>query len=146
MDDGILAWSDRLGSRATTLNRMLLYEGQKRALAELMAGMDEDARWLLLIGPDGIGKSTVLQSLLAQLELTDAEVVVCDGSEAAEADDLVTALRRQLQLPSPRRPLLGHGHPVADILASWLASKNPLDFDCRGNLSWALSTKRWTLP
>jgi type II secretory pathway predicted ATPase ExeA len=105
---------------------MLLYEGQKRALAELMAGMDEDARWLLLIGPDGIGKSTVLQSLLAQLELTDSEVVVCDGSEAAEADDLVTALRRQLQLPSPRRPLLGRGQPAADILASRLASNNPL--------------------
>jgi type II secretory pathway predicted ATPase ExeA len=125
-DEDIVARSARPGSAATTSHRMVLYESQKRALAELMAGMDEDARWILLIGPEGIGKSTVLESLLAQLELTDADVVICEGSEGMGTNDVLAALRRQLQLPTPRRNVLGRGHPGADIFASRETAKNPL--------------------
>jgi type II secretory pathway predicted ATPase ExeA len=113
-------------SPAITGHRTVLYDGQKRALAELMAGMDEDARWILLIGPEGIGKSTVLEALLTQLELTASDVVICEGSETNEAEDLLEAMRRQLQLPPPRRTLMPKGDGIADILASRRASKNPL--------------------
>src|SRR5678815_5213963 len=48
------------GTDATLARKSLLYEGQKRTLAELIAGMDDDARWILLVGPEGSGKSTFL--------------------------------------------------------------------------------------
>src|SRR5262245_23390723 len=97
--------SDRSGapSTVTRSDRIFLYAGQRRALADLMAGMDEDARWALVLGPSGIGKSTILQVLLAELRLTDADVVVCDGTRLSEAEALASALRLQLRLPEPAR-------------------------------------------
>ena len=107
-------------------DRIFLYTGQRRALADLMAGMDEDARWALVLGPTGIGKSTILQVLLTELRLTDADVVVCDGSRVSEAEALATGLRVQLRLPEAARKRLGQGRPGADIVASREASARPL--------------------
>ena len=102
-------------------------EGQERALAQLIAGMDEGGRWVLVLGPEGSGKSTVLRRLLAELELTDADTVVCDGSEALGADGLVAVLRSQLQLPARPAPRsLWGSRPLEDLLANQRARGKPL--------------------
>ena len=110
----------------TKSDRLFLYAGQRRALADLMAGMDEDARWALVLGPNGIGKTTVLQVLLTELRLTDADVVVCDGNRVGEVEALATSLRGQLRLAEPARKRLGQGRPGADILVSRETSARPL--------------------
>jgi type II secretory pathway predicted ATPase ExeA len=84
--------SDRVGTEPEPI---FLVESQDRALAQLMAGMDEGGRWVLLLGPEGIGKGTVLRRLLAELELTDADTVICDGSQALGADGLGPPRRNQ---------------------------------------------------
>jgi hypothetical protein len=102
-------------------------EGQERALAQLMAGMDEGGRWVLVLGPEGSGKSTVLRRLLAELELTESDTVICDGSQALGADGLVAVLRSQLQLssrPAPRS--LWGSRPLEDLLANQRARGKPL--------------------
>lgn len=114
------------GSGTVTSRKSALYEGQKRTLAKLVAGMDADARWILLVGPEGGGKTTILQALLAELRSTDAAVVVCDGFEVVEPDELVTVLRGQLRLPPPRMTFLGRGGPADDIIANRKARTNPL--------------------
>jgi type II secretory pathway predicted ATPase ExeA len=124
MHEGQFASSHGSRSAVTRSDRILLFEGQKRALAQLVAGMDEGVRWLLLLGPEGIGKSTVLHRLLAELEHTDVDVVVSDGSQAAGAEDLLAVLRGQLQVPGLKAKILGR--PVADLLASRRAREKPL--------------------
>jgi hypothetical protein len=106
---------------------IVLAEGQDRALAQLMAGMDEGGRWVLLLGPDGTGKSTVLGRLLAELALTGADTVVCDGSPVLGPDGLVAMLRSQLHLaprPSPRS--LWGSRPLEELLANQRARRKPL--------------------
>jgi hypothetical protein len=112
---------------ATGPEPIVLAEGQERALAQLMAGMDEGGRWVLVLGPEGSGKSTVLRRLLAEVELTDADTVVCDGSKALGADGLVALLRSQLQpssRPAPRS--LWGSRPLEDLLANQRARRKPL--------------------
>jgi type II secretory pathway predicted ATPase ExeA len=106
---------------------IVLAEGQDRALAQLMAGMDEGGRWVLLLGPEGIGKSTVLRQLLAELELADVDAVVCDGSPALGTDGVVALLRSQLQLaPRPAPRSLWGSRPLDDLLATQRARRKPL--------------------
>jgi uncharacterized protein len=104
----------------------VLYEGQKHALAQLVASMDEDTRWILLVGPEGSGKSVVLQALLGELRSTDADVVVCDGFEVVEPEELVRVLSSRLQIPPVRATFLGGGSPAAAIIASRRSRTNPL--------------------
>jgi type II secretory pathway predicted ATPase ExeA len=116
--------SDRVGTEPDWSFRV---EGQERALAQVMAGMDEGGRWVLVLGRDGIGKSTVLRRLRAELELTDADTVVCEGSEALGADGLVSMLRTQLRLaarPEPRS--LWGSRPLQTVLANQRARGKPL--------------------
>ena len=102
-------------------------ESQDRALAELMAGMDKGGRWVLLLGPEGVGKSTVLRRLLAELEPTDADTVICDGSRALGADGLVAELRSRLRLPPRPEPRsLWGSRPLQDLLAHQRAREKPL--------------------
>jgi uncharacterized protein len=102
-------------------------EAQDRALAQLIAGMDGGGRWVLVLGPEGIGKSTVLRRLLAELELTDADTVSCDGSRALGADGLVADLRSQLRLPPRPEPRsLWGSRPLQDLLANQRARRKPL--------------------
>ena len=106
---------------------IFLAEGQDRALAQLMAGMDEGGRWVLLLGPEGIGKSTVLRRLLAELELADADAVLCDGSPVLGTDGLVALLRSQLHLPPRPAPRsLWGSRPLEDLLANQRARRKPL--------------------
>jgi type II secretory pathway predicted ATPase ExeA len=112
---------------ATGPEPIVLSEGQERALAQLMAGMDEGGRWVLVLGPEGIGKSTVLQRLLAELELTESDTVICDGSQALRADGLVAVLRSQLQLPARPEPRsLWGSRPLEGLLANQRARRKPL--------------------
>ena len=96
-----------------------LFEGQGRALTHLLAGFDDDARWILLIGPEGSGKTVILQALRAELKSTGAEVVACDGLEAVEPHDLIVALRNRLFLPTPR----GKGFSRKDLAETIVASR-----------------------
>ena len=114
------------GTDATLARKSLLYEGQKRTLAELIAGMDDDARWILLVGPEGSGKSIILGALLAELRASDADVVVCDGSEVVEPEALAAVLRGRLHLPPPTPTFLGRGGPSDDIVASRRSRNSPL--------------------
>ena len=116
--------SDRVGPGPEPI---FLAEGQDRALAQLMAGMDEGGRWVLLLGPEGIGKSTVLRRLRAELELTDADAVLCDGSPVLGTDGLVALLRSQLHLaPRPAPRSLWGSRPLEDLLANQRARRKPL--------------------
>jgi type II secretory pathway predicted ATPase ExeA len=120
--------ADRSSSLEIAPEHVVLSEGQDHALAQLMAGMDDGARWLLVLGPEGIGKSTVLRRLLAEVERTDADIAVCDEGEAAlGADGLLAVLRSRLHLP--RRPaprsLLG-SRALEDVLANQRARQKPL--------------------
>lgn len=104
-----------------------LFEGQDRALAQLMAAMDDGRRWVLLLGPEGVGKSTVLRRLRAELELTDADAAVCDGSSVLGPDGLVTLLRSQLHLaPRPAPRSLWGSRPLDDLLAHQRSRRRPL--------------------
>ena len=86
------------GLAPTSSHDTALYEGQNRVLEELLSGMEEDARWVLLIGPEGSGKSTILKALPARLS-SDADVVVCDGADVSRPDDLMRVLRNRRVLP-----------------------------------------------
>src|SRR5262249_50000142 len=110
MDDHTEARQEPTRAPEPGTDKLVLYEGRRRALAEIMAGMDADAKWVLLLGPEGIGKSSILKRLLTELRLTDADTVLCDGVKASEADSLATALRGQLRLPEPTRRRLGPAH------------------------------------
>ena len=71
----------------------------------------------LLGGEPGIGKSTVLRRLLAELELTDADTAVCDGSGTLGADGLLAMLRSRLQLSGPAPRSLWGPRLLQDVLA-----------------------------
>jgi type II secretory pathway predicted ATPase ExeA len=119
--------TNRSSSVRVGAGQVFLSEGQDRALAQVMAGMDEGARWVLVLGPQGVGKSTVLRQLLAELELTEADSVVCDGSEALGADGLVAVLRTQLRLsPRPAPRSLWGSRPLEDLLAHQRTRGKPL--------------------
>jgi len=126
MDDHTEARQEPTRSPEPGTDKLVLYEGQRRALAEIMAGMDADAKWVLLLGPEGIGKSSILKRLLTELRLTDADTVLCDGVKASEADGLATALRGQLRLPEPTRRRLGPAYVGDDIIASRRLTRRPL--------------------
>jgi uncharacterized protein len=103
-----------------------LFTAQQAALAELMRGMDGDARWVVLLGDAGSGKSTVIRALLDELRLAAANVVVLGAANAGEVDPLVDRLRHQLGLPPRTRTLLGADRSISDILASQAAAGTPL--------------------
>jgi type II secretory pathway predicted ATPase ExeA len=102
-----------------------LFAAQQAALGELMNGIDADARWVLLLGPDGSGKSTVVRALLDELRRTAATVAVFEGRTTPDLDHLAGGLRDQLGLPRKRK-FLGDGHSVSDIVASQSALRTPL--------------------
>jgi type II secretory pathway predicted ATPase ExeA len=102
-----------------------LFAGQQAALRELMSVMDADTRWVLLLGPQGSGKSTVVRALLDELRLAAATVAVVDARTTPEVDDLAASLRDQLGLPHRRR-LFGGDHSVSDIVASQSELSKPL--------------------
>jgi uncharacterized protein len=102
-----------------------LFAAQQAALAELMTGMDADARWVLLLGAEGSGKSTVIHALLDELRLAAATVAVLDGRNTADVDQLAGGLREQLGLPRKRK-LFRNDRSIADIVASHSARRTPL--------------------
>lgn len=118
----------RPGATATTSPIPQLFAAQQAALDEVMKGMDADARWVLLLGPDGSGKSTVVRALLDELRLAAATVAVFEARTVVDVDDLAGGLRDQLGLPRKRRflKLLGDDRSVADIVASQSALRTPL--------------------
>jgi len=87
--------------------------------------MDADARWVVLVGPEGSGKSTVVRALLDELRLAPATVACFEGPQTAEVEDLVTALYSQQGLPRRRKPH-GDDRSVAEILASQSSRRTPL--------------------
>lgn len=103
-----------------------LFTAQQTALAEMMRAMDTDARWVVLIGDAGSGKSTVIRALLDELRLTAASVVVLGAANAGDADLLVDGVRHQLGLPPGNRNLLGAGRSISEIVASQAARGTPL--------------------
>jgi type II secretory pathway predicted ATPase ExeA len=103
-----------------------LFTAQQTALAEMMRAMDSGARWVVLIGDDGSGKSTVIRALLDELRLTAASVVVSGAANAGDADLLVDGVRHQLGLPPRNRKLLGAGRSISEIVASQAARGTPL--------------------
>jgi type II secretory pathway predicted ATPase ExeA len=90
-----------------------------------MTGMDADTRWVLLLGPEGSGKSTVIRALLEELRLAAATVAVLDARKTAHIDQLVGGLRDQLGLPRKRK-IFGHDHSVSDIAGSQSARRTAL--------------------
>jgi uncharacterized protein len=103
-----------------------LFIAQQTALAEMMRAMDTDARWVVLIGDDGSGKSTVIRALLDELRLAAASVAVLGAANAGEVDELVDGVRDQLGLPRGNRKLLGADRSISEILASTAARGAPL--------------------
>ena len=103
-----------------------LFTAQQTALAEVMRGMDGDARWVVLLGDAGSGKSTVIRALLDELRLAAANVAVLGAANAGELDQLVGRLRHQLGLPPRNRNPLGADRSISEILASQAAAKTPL--------------------
>ena len=91
-----------------------LFTAQQAALRELMAGMDADGRWVLLVGPEGSGKSTVVRALLDELRLASATVAAFEARKTPGVDHLVAGLSDKLGLPR-KRGLLGHSRSVSDI-------------------------------
>ena len=88
--------ADRSRSVGIGPEHIVSVASQERALTELMAGIDAGGRWVLLLGPNGVGKSTVLRRLVAEVELADADVVACQGSEVAAGDQLLAVLQDRL--------------------------------------------------
>ncbi len=103
-----------------------LFGSQERTLARLMAGIDEDVRWLLLVGNPGSGKSTVLHVLLGEIASTGADVISCHGFEAASVDDLVVLMRRQLRLPPRRVTIPGRARALKPLLEARRGARRPL--------------------
>ena len=102
-----------------------LFTSQRAVLGELMTGMDADARWVVLVGPEGSGKSTVVRALLDELRLATPDVASLEGPQTVEVDDVVTALYSQQRIPRTRKPR-GDDRSVAAILASLSSHKTPL--------------------
>src|SRR4030095_1284736 len=102
-----------------------LFATQRAALGELMTGMDADARWVVLVRPEGSGKSTVVRALLEELHLAPTTVASFEGPQIAKIDDLVTALYSQQGIPRTRKPQ-GDDRSIAEILASQSSHKTPL--------------------
>jgi len=102
-----------------------LFTTQRAVLGELMTGMDADARWVVLVGPKGSGKSTVVRALLDELHLASATIASFEGPQTAEVDDVVTAIHSQQRIPHTRKPQ-GDDRSVAAILASQSSHKTPL--------------------
>jgi uncharacterized protein len=125
MDQHEGAAGRRSADTATASPTAHLFTAQQAALAELMAGMDADARWVLFLGPDGSGKSTVVRALLDELRLAAAAVVAFEARATPDIDRLVGGLRDKLGLPR-KRNLLGHNNSVADILTSQSRLRTPL--------------------
>ena len=120
------ATADRRSPSVAALSSVAdLFAAQRAALDELMAGMDADARWVVLVGPEGSGKSTVVRALLDELRLAPATVACFEGPQTAEVEDLVTALYSQRGLPRRRKPH-GDDRSVAEILASQSSRRTPL--------------------
>ena len=118
--------SRRPSSGVTAPREIALYEGQQRALAEIASAMDALVRWIVLVGPDGSGKSVILQTLRAELRTTAADVVLCDGLASVEPDDLLMSLRGQLVLPAPGSSMRARRRRADLIVASRSARTNPL--------------------
>ena len=125
MDELGAAADRRSPSGAASSSVAHLFAGQRAALDELMAGMDADARWVVLVGPEDSGKSTVVRALLDELRLAPATVACFEGRQTAEVDDLVPALYSQQGLPRRRKPH-GDDRSVAEILASQSSRRTPL--------------------
>ena len=102
-----------------------LFAGQQAALSELMSGMDTDARWVLLVGPEGSGKSTVVQALLDELRLASATVAVFEARKTPDVAQLASSLRDQLGFRRKRK-LLGDDRSISDIVANQAAIGTPL--------------------
>jgi uncharacterized protein len=103
-----------------------LFTAQQTALAEMMKGMDTDARWVVLIGEDGSGKSTVIRALLDELRLASASVAVLGAANAGDVDQLVDRVRHQLGLPPRNRKLVGADRSLPEIVESQAAGGAPL--------------------
>ena len=110
-------------TETTSSREAVLYEGQARALKQMMAGMDDAVRWIVLVGPEGSGKSIILKALIDELRKTDADVVVCDGFDSVEPEDLMTVLRSEILLPISPSP---NGRHADAIVASRQTHTNPL--------------------
>src|SRR5919201_2894335 len=91
-----------------------LFAAQRAALDELIAGIDADARWVLLVAPDGSGKSTVVEALLDELRRVAATVAVFEAPKTPDVAQLAGRLRDQLGLPRTRK-FLGDEYSVSDI-------------------------------
>lgn len=116
--------SQRLSSTVTS-REIALYEGQRRALTQIVASMDEGARWILLVGPEGSGKTIILQSLRAELRSTNADTVVCDGFEASEPGDLAIAISGRVTRPMPRAMFSGRRRLAEAIIAGRRSHASP---------------------
>jgi hypothetical protein len=103
-----------------------LFTAQQTALAEMMRGMDTDARWVVLIGADGSGKSTVIRALLDELRLAAASVAILGAANAGDVDQLVDQLRHQIGLPSRNRTRVGADRAIPEIMETQAAGKTPL--------------------
>jgi uncharacterized protein len=125
MDQHEAAAGRRSAATTTVSPTAHLFAAQQAALAELMAGMDADARWVLLLAPDGSGKSIVVRALLDELRLAAATVAVFEAAETPDVDHLVGGLRDKLGLPRERN-LLRHNHSVTDIMTSQSTLRTPL--------------------
>lgn len=102
-----------------------LFSAQQKALAEIIRGMDADARWVLLVGETHSGKSTVVRALLAELRLTLATVAVLEGQQVTRVEDVIESVREQLGLPRKRR-FFGTDRSGSDIVANQSTVGTPL--------------------
>ena len=118
--------ADRSRSVGIGPEHVVAVEGQERALTELMAGIDAGGHWVLLLGSDGVGKSTVLRRLVAEVELADADVVACQGSEVAAGDQLLAVLQKRLEISPPATRRVRRSRPAEDLLVNQRARQRPL--------------------
>jgi type II secretory pathway predicted ATPase ExeA len=125
MDQHKAAAGRRAPATAAASSISQLFTAQQAALAELIAAIDADARWVVLVGPSGSGKSTVVRSLLDELRLVAATVLVFEARKTPDVEHLAGGLRDQLGLPRTRK-FLGDAYSVSDIVASQAALRRPL--------------------